>query len=73
MNSATLWCTPKAYARGLLIQVAAREKTNTLNNILKDITKLELHKKSPQDITLDHQLINLRSELRAVLIADPGP
>lgn len=41
-----------------------------LNNILNDITKLELHKKNPQDINLDHRITHLRSELRAILIAD---
>lgn len=47
------------------------KKTNMVNNILKDIAKLEeLHKKNPKDINLDHRLTQLRSELRAILISD---
>ena len=74
VNNTTLWCAHKAYARGLLIQITAREKknrNNTINSILVEISNLEkLHKKNPQNIILERQLNNLRSDLRSLLIAD---
>lgn len=50
VKCSTLWCTHKAYARGLHIQIAAREeksKTSKRNTFLKDLSKLEeIHKKN---------------------------
>lgn len=69
-DSFILWNAHKAYMRGILIKLGAREKkryTSKLNAILHDIHILESHNTISPNPPQDHTLSQLREKLRELL------
>lgn len=66
-----LWCTHKAFIRGILLQTSSRikkQRTLKLDLLLKDIKSLEIQNKVTMSTVLANKLIRLRSELRLILL-----
>lgn len=68
-----IWCTHKAYIRGLLIQLASRERKRRLQlieNLLAKIQTFETHHKQIHDPSSLTDLTNCRHELRLLMLSD---
>lgn len=69
----TVWCAHKAFSRGTLIQIAAREKrkkTQVISQLHKRISDLETKHKQAADHSLLQQLNSSREDLRQKLQND---
>lgn len=65
-----LWCSHKAFIRGILIHLASGEKKEKNYYLLSQISHLEgLHKQNLQDSILP-KLKSLRGELKTALVVD---
>lgn len=69
----SLWCSHKAHCRGLLIQMAARDKRQrmqALAPLLSKIKQLETQHKSTTTLTLTSELQKCRQNFKLLLISD---
>lgn len=71
-SPSVLWCAHKAYIRGVLLQIASREKKakqTALNSLLDEIAATDNLFKSNPSTTLQEKLKSLRSKLRTAYLS----